>query len=237
MAVPGRRASIHLAILPLVALLTVFGGCGDDGDETASAPQPSVPATSQPAPVSRPIAEADPENEPAPDAPAPAEETKPTTGPESEPFPPPEPARARAAADAETAYLAYVQAIDERDGEALCDLLPPSAERELRPPAEGGSCAERIGDSIGYEDPRGYPVFDRLVFNGVESLSVGRDTSTARLTAAVLTEFADRGEPSVESDVAYLERRDGEWRLAKPSGVLYRAIGRPELPPTVIAPP
>lgn len=145
--------------------------------------------------------------------------------------------KVEAAAAAEAAYIAYVDAINARDGEALCALLPANAERELRPPVEGDSCAARLGGSIGYADPRGYPVWERTIFNGVESVSVGADTSTARITAAILTEFEDRGEPSVESDIAYLESRGGEWRLAKPTGALYRAIGRPELPPTVIAPP
>ena len=52
----------------------------------------------------------------------------------------------------------------------------------------------------------------------------------------IVTDFEGR-EPSVESDVAYLERVGGEWRLAQPTGALYRAIGNPEPPPTVIAPP
>ena len=52
-----------------------------------------------------------------------------------------------------------------------------------------------------------------------------------------MTSFADRTEPSVESDIAYLERVAGKWRLAKPTGALYRAIGQPEIPPSVISPP
>ena len=52
-----------------------------------------------------------------------------------------------------------------------------------------------------------------------------------------MTDFADRSEPSIESDIAYLELTGGAWRLAKPSAAIYRAIGRAELPPTVIAPP
>ena len=53
----------------------------------------------------------------------------------------------------------------------------------------------------------------------------------------ITTSFADRDEPSVESDIAYLERAGGEWRLAKPPGALYRAVGNAELPPSVIVPP
>jgi hypothetical protein len=145
--------------------------------------------------------------------------------------------KGRAAAEAERAYRDYLDAINARDGAALCALLPPGAVGELRPPLGEGGCAERLGRSIGYRDPRGYPVWSATVLDAIESSSIGADPSTARLTAAITTEFADRTEPSIESDIVYLERAGGEWRLAKPSGALYRAIGRPEPPPSVIAPP
>ena len=59
------------------------------------------------------------------------------------------------------AYEDYIAAINERDGARLCDLLTPGAERTLKPAVDGGSCAARIGHSIGYEDPRGFPVWRR----------------------------------------------------------------------------
>lgn len=141
-----------------------------------------------------------------------------------------------AANAAETAYLAYIDAINERDGEALCALLPASAEDELTPPAGSGSCADRLGRSIGYEDPRGYPVWTGTTLNGIDSISIGEDTATARLTASIVTSFEER-EPSVESDIAYLEQSGEEWRLAQPTSALYRAIGQPKLPLSVISPP
>jgi len=221
------------AVLVLFALQAGCGGDEGEGvDRTSVAPtptreQPSPPDESTERATEPSNGEAEREGARRPEASA-------------QPGRPPGPSsrdRAEAAEAAEAAYIAYVDAINARDGEALCALLPANAERELRPPVEGGSCAARLGGSIGYADPRGYPVWERTIFNGVESVSVGADTSTARITAAILTEFEDRGEPSVESDIAYLESRGGEWRLAKPTGALYRAIGRPELPPTVIAPP
>ena len=122
-----------------------------------------------------------------------------------DPAEPADPEKRETAAGAEDAYRAYVDAINERDGEALCSLLAPDAVRGLRPPVDRGSCARSLTASIGYEDPRGFPVWERTVLNGIESVSVGDDPGTVRLTAATLTEFADRAEPSVESDIAYLE--------------------------------
>ena len=99
------------------------------------------------------------------------------------------------------------------------------------------SCAATMHDSIGYRDPRGFPVWERTQLNAVEGTQVSNDLDSARITAAIVTQFADRNEPSVESDIAYLERAGGEWRLVKLSGALYRAVGNAELPPSVIVPP
>jgi poly-gamma-glutamate synthesis protein (capsule biosynthesis protein) len=143
----------------------------------------------------------------------------------------------RAAAAAEDAYARYVTAINERDGAALCALLPPDAIDDLKPPVERDGCAATLRASIGYADPRGYPVWKSTALTGFEGSSVSRDLASARLTASIITEFADRSEPSIESDIAYLERSGSGWRLAKPSSAIYRAIGRPEPPPIAITPP
>lgn len=156
---------------------------------------------------------------------------------QAEPTPKPSDAEKQSAADAATAaYTGYIDAIEARDGETLCSLLPPGFERELKPPVQRGECAATLEASIGYEDPRGFPVWTATTLNSVERASIGDDPATARLTAMIVTEFEGR-EPSVESDIAYLELVGGRWRLAQPTGALYRAIGDPELPPTVIAPP
>jgi hypothetical protein len=138
---------------------------------------------------------------------------------------------------AEMAYAAYIEAINERDGRRLCELLPPDALRDLQPPVDRGGCARRLGASVGYRDPRGFPVWEETTLSGIERTAIGRDLRSARLTAGIVTSFADRTEPSVESDVAYLERVAGRWRLAKPTAALYRAIGQPDIPPSVISPP
>jgi hypothetical protein len=59
----------------------------------------------------------------------------------------------------------------------------------------------------------------------------------ARVTATVTSRFSDRKYVSVEDDVIYLEHVGPGWRLAKPSGTLYRAVGYPEPPLNSFTPP
>lgn len=144
--------------------------------------------------------------------------------------------REAAVEEVQAAYRDYIDAIDARDGATLCDLLSPTSVSELKPPVQRGSCEATLRASIGYSDPRGLPVWKRTLLNGIDGTQVAGDLASARITAAIVTEFADRDEPSVESDIAYLERAGARWRLAKPSGALYRAVGA-EPPPDVIVPP
>lgn len=146
-------------------------------------------------------------------------------------------AREDSALEARGAYEDYIDAINARDGAALCDLLSPASVRELRAPVKRASCSATLADSIGYRDPRGFPVWKRTSLNDVPRIQVSNDLESARITAMITTQFADRSEPSVESDIAYLELAGGDWRLAKPPGSLYRAVGNAKLPPSVIVPP
>jgi hypothetical protein len=197
----------------LLALAFVAGGAGvwvlasDDEDESR------VPATSRAETISttRPGQEtgAPPVEEQAPDP------------------------AARAEREVRRAVRDYVGAIDERDGAALCELV--ATLRELELPVEKGGCAASVSASIGYRDPRGIPVFERAELTGDPDVKLSG--ASARATVTVVTEFADREEPSVEDDVIYLERRGGGWAIAKPSSTIYRAIGTPDIPPDVLAPP
>ncbi len=126
----------------------------------------------------------------------------------------------------------YVVAITDRDGEALCELVPSAAELDL--PEQRATCAESVSASIGYRDPRGYPVFESARIAGDPEIEVSGDE--ARATVTVVTDFADRDEPSIEDDVVYLERRGARWVIVKPSATLYRAIGVPDVSPQVLTP-
>jgi hypothetical protein len=214
----------------LTALALIASGCGtSDGGSTTNPPTAVLP---QPANTERPAPT--PQPEASNSSAKPSDGRKPGLGHGGDAS---QAEKERAAAAAEDAYSTYVQAINARDGEALCGLLPPDAVQVLKPPVERGSCSGGLSASIGYRDPRGYPVWKRTTLTGFEGSSVTRDLASARLTAGIVTDFADRSEPSVESDIAYMELIDGRWRLAKPSSAIYRAIGRPEPPPDVISPP
>jgi hypothetical protein len=129
----------------------------------------------------------------------------------------------------------YLDGIDARDGKRVCAVLAPGAIQNLELPRERAGCETSLDASIGYRDPRGFPVFDRARVESVEDVTVG--AGEARVTVTVVTRFADRDQPSIEDDLIYLVEIDGEWRVVKPSATLYRAVGKPEAPLEAIAPP
>jgi len=69
-----------------------------------------------------------------------------------------------------------------------------------------------------------------------ESALIGK-ALRVQVTATIVTRFRDREQPSIESDVAYLRPVDGRYQLLKASAALWRAVGKPDVPPEVIAPP
>ena len=130
---------------------------------------------------------------------------------------------------------AYVAALNARDGGRACGLFVPGALAEVDFPRDRGSCAASLSASIGYRDPRGFPVYDRSRIGRIPSVTI--DGSQARVVATTVTHFAGNREPSVEDDLIYLRSEDGRWLIAKPSATLYRAIGVGDIPPEVLAPP
>lgn len=129
----------------------------------------------------------------------------------------------------------YVSAIDARDGARICRLLLPGAIAKVDLPRERGNCASSLEASLGYRDPRGFPVWRNSSLEAVDLVDTSGDGGT--VFATVFTRFADRPEPSVEDDPIYLRRTGGRWRVAQPSLTLYRAVGIAEPPPTVLSPP
>jgi hypothetical protein len=130
---------------------------------------------------------------------------------------------------------AYVAALSDRDGKGACALFAPGALSGVDFPRRREDCAASLTASIGYSDPRGFPVYERSRIARITSVSI--DGAAARVTATTVTRFADRREPSVEDDVVYLARSEGRWLIVKPSVALYRAIGAGDIPPQVLAPP
>ena len=142
-----------------------------------------------------------------------------------------DPAERRAAA----VVRAYVGALNSRDGGRACALFVSGALSAVKFPHDRGDCASSLDSSIGYRDPRGFPVYEGSRVARINSVTI--DGADARVVATTVTDFAGNREPSVEDDVVYLRQKDGRWLIAKPSAALYRAIGVGDIPPAVLAPP
>jgi ketosteroid isomerase-like protein len=129
----------------------------------------------------------------------------------------------------------YVAALNAGDGGRVCRLFVPGALSAVRLPHERGGCAPSLSASIGYRDPRGFPVYRRSRVARIRSVAI--DGASAKAVATIVTRFAGNREPSIEDDIVYLRYGDGRWLIAKPSATLYRAIGTGNIPPSVLAPP
>jgi hypothetical protein len=218
-----RRAAAALAV---IALGFAWSACGegDEPAETGASSDTATPATTTQAPAltGPEVTEAAPEAEPAEDETSELSE-------EDE-------------AAVAAAVNAYIEGLNAHDGSSVCALFIPGAIRfeggDLPPsrlPAEPKACAAALASAIGRPPPRGGPAWKRTTIEGLNEVSVGPDR--ARVTATVVTRFADRKQPSVEDDVIYLDRAGERWLLAKPSGTLYRAVGYPEPPLRSLSPP
>jgi hypothetical protein len=129
----------------------------------------------------------------------------------------------------------YVAALNARNGRRACGLFVSGALASVRFPRDRGGCAPSLSASVGYRDPRGFPVYLRSRVARVSNVAV--NGLVARVTATVVTRFAGNREPSVEDDIVYLHQVGPRWLIAKPSATLYRAIGVGNIPPSVLAPP
>ena len=129
----------------------------------------------------------------------------------------------------------YVAALNARDGHRACRLFAPGATSRVDFPRDRGRCARSLSASIGYRDPRGFPVYEHSRVARIRSVTI--DGPSARVVATTVTRFAGGREPSVEDDVVYLQEQDGRWLIVQPSTALYRAIGSGSIPPSVLAPP
>ena len=100
------------------------------------------------------------------------------------------------------AVRAYVAALSSHDGARACGLFVPGALAEVDFPRDRGTCAASLSASIGYRDPRGFPVYERSRIGRIPSVTI--DGSEARVVATTVTHFAGNREPSVEDDLIYL---------------------------------
>ena len=162
-----------------------------------------------------PPTESDPEGlEPGPSGPAPSSDDE------------------TAAADA---ARGYVEAIDARDGRAVCNAFSPGGIGTLKLPEERGSCPASLEASLGFEGKDGQPVWDHSEMT--QDLSAQIDGDSARVVATVFTEDSDVREPTIEDDIIYLTRSGDGWLVVKPSATLYRAVGIADIPLSALQPP
>ena len=80
-------------------------------------------------------------------------------------------ARRRASASVARVVRAYVDALDAHDGERACGLFVPGALAQVDFPRDRGTCARSLSASIGYRDPRGFPVYDRSRIGRIPSVT------------------------------------------------------------------
>jgi hypothetical protein len=198
-----------------LGLVLTAAGCGEKSEPDPATPPPATAPQAAGGPSDEPDAAG--QDKPKPDGPDPAAVAA---------------ARRRAA---ERTVRRYIEALDARDGGAVCSLLVRGALAGVELPRERGSCAASLNASIGYRDPRGLPQFESVKLADLPSTEAARNS--ARVTATLVTTFADRQEPSIEDDIIYLARNDGRLEVAKASSALYRAIGTADIPPQVISPP
>ena len=220
---PARAKPVAVASVSALLLLGMALGAGCGGSDDAG--RATAPAETPPSIVAEPP---DRSGSPQDSSDSSADDDQTSQTRESEPGRGGKSTVQRAAAR-------YVKALSEGDGAAVCAAMVEGALDDLALPKAREDCAASLDASIGYRDPRGVPVFasaELVAFEGVEVS--GRE---ARATATVVTQFADRDEPSIEDDLIYLRRVNGDWRITKASLTLYRAIGTAQVPPDALSPP
>ena len=205
--------------LVVLATALAFAGCGDDEPQSTAVSAQSTATT-----TTTTATEAD----------RPPPKGKPTKPAEA---PPGDPRRTALEQSAEQTVRDYVDALDARDGAAVCDLFAPDALTPVKLPEPGDDCGASVAASIGYRDPRGLPVWKHATLEHMRVNQLADDGESAQVVATVVTTFADRDELSTEDDVVYLTRSGGHWLVAKPSATFYRAIGVGDIPASVLAPP
>jgi hypothetical protein len=220
----------------LVVLALIGAGCGGSGGGSTRTAAVSgiVPAATGPAGAEPPAAGGETKTATGGSLGAPAAtEASPGTPPEG-----PNSSGSLSASDQAAVrgtVAAYIAALDGHDAGRLCSLLAPRSLALSQLPRPRSGCLASLRASIGVRPRDGGPAWRKTALVEVKTERLGPDR--ARAVATVTHHFSDRKYVSVEDDVIYLERFGGGWRLAKPSGTLYRAVGYPDPPLSALTPP
>jgi hypothetical protein len=133
---------------------------------------------------------------------------------------------------------AYVDAINAHDGKTICGLMVDSAADEFRTPQI--TCPKFVSAYIGYGEESDTDTFARARLLDVDE---GKSSGALRsVKMRVELQLNDQGNESRRikktfDDVLWLVERDGGWRLAKASGVLYAAFAAYNVPDDLFAAP
>lgn len=217
---------ISARVASLAAAVTVLavGGCGgNDGTTTQPATNvASAPPSTSTTPTSSVTKRGAPLGPPRKRGHAPAKGRK-----SPKPKPPAVPP------GVEAALHDYVAALDAHDGAKLCALFVPGALDALRLPV--GSSCDGLSESLGYNPPHGLPQWRDARFVAIKN--VVSEAGGVRVTATIVDRYAGNPQPSIEDDVIFLKRSGKRWLIQQPSVTVYRAIGTPNPPPSVLAAP
>jgi hypothetical protein len=138
------------------------------------------------------------------------------------------------AASPEQTVRKYVEAINAHDGKTVCALLLASAAYQFRIP-NWGECPKFVSAYIGYAEDDPTASFHRAQTVRLEP-GQARDELVS-MKARVEVERDEGRQREALDDVIWLVERDGRWRIAKPSALLYAAFGAYQVPEDLLLAP
>jgi hypothetical protein len=153
--------------------------------------------------------------------------------------PSPQPAAPAPPSSPEDVARAYVDAINAHDGETVCGLMLESAAYQFRVPG-WGECPKFISAYIGYGEESDTNTFHRARI--LDLTSGERQGELRSLRMSVEVEQNEQGNELnrrtvTYDDVLWLVEREGRWRLAKASGLLYVAFAAYQVPDDLLEAP
>ena len=122
----------------------------------------------------------------------------------------------------------YVQAINARNGEAVCAFLTDDAVKQLGLDDAGLPCARGVAGFIGYVEDSGSPKF--LRYESVDAQEGAEEEGLRSVRLSLEARFhSDSAGGTFEAcrfeDIVWLEATGDGWQIAKPSLALHAAFG------------
>ena len=115
----------------------------------------------------------------------------------------------------------YIEAINVRDGATICSRLAPGSIAQISLPKRKGNCARSLTASIGYHEAKG-----PQALTGVKLRKAVPGGSGDQATVTLAPTFEGQQRTLITRERVYLVRLKGRWLIAKPSPILYRAVGQ-----------